>query len=118
MTLFVSAAKNYVVLVNSKRPEEEQFFSSLVKLASLCFQSDVSADAGRLNLVIALSGGLDSVVLLTLASRWQQLAGGNVRAVYIDHQLQSQSGEWGEHCASLCKPLNVPFSVQKVSVDL
>ena len=118
MTLFVSAAKNYVVLVNSKRPEEEQFFSSLVKLASLCFQSDVSADAGRLNLVIALSGGLDSVVLLTMASRWQQLAGGNVRAVYIDHQLQSQSGEWGEHCASLCKPLNVPFSVQKVSVDL
>ena len=83
MTLFVSAAKNYVVLVNSKRPEEEQFFSSLVKLASLCFQSDVSADAGRLNLVIALSGGLDSVVLLTMASRWQQLAGGNVRAVYI-----------------------------------
>lgn len=65
-------------------------------------------------LCVALSGGLDSSVLL------HALAGmglrGALRAVYINHGLQPRAEAWGEHCAALCANLGVPFSAQSVTV--
>jgi len=103
--------KNYEALVNSKSPEDERFCLSLEQL------SGVQGIASP-RLLIALSGGLDSVVLLYMAERWQKIHKGTVRAVYVDHQLQSISHEWAEHCAFLCDQLKIPFIVQTVSVDL
>ena len=39
-----------------------------------------------------------------------------VRAIYIDHQLQSPSAAWGELVQATCQNLNVPCVLQKVSV--
>ena len=70
------------------------------------------------SLLIALSGGLDSVVLLSLATGWRDLHQCSLRAIYIDHGLQQQSAEWGEFCAALCSDLNVEFKTLPVTVDL
>ena len=40
----------------------------------------------------------------------------NIRAIYIDHQLQENSASWGEFVASVCHELNVPCIVQAVQV--
>lgn len=115
--------KSCVASVNSKNPDtiQAQLLISLERLvSSVCSQDKAFHQPG---LLIALSGGLDSVVLLSIAARWQlETAQKNykpeLRAVYVDHGLQAQSTAWGEHCAALCKALNVKFSVQKVVVDL
>ncbi|PSL11957.1 tRNA(Ile)-lysidine synthase [Marinobacterium halophilum] len=59
--------------------------------------------------VIALSGGLDSSVLLELCSRLP-LAQPRV-AVHINHQLQSAADAWPLHCQRHCERLAVPLTV-------
>jgi len=62
---------------------------------------------------LAYSGGVDSQVLLHLLS----LSKLNVKAVYIDHGLQSQSADWANHCLQQCKQLAIPFQIIKVDAS-
>ena len=39
-----------------------------------------------------------------------------IRAIYIDHQLQDQSAQWGSFVAQQCEQLNIPCIVQTVNV--
>lgn len=40
-----------------------------------------------------------------------------IRAIYIDHQLQELSAEWGEFVASQSTSLNIPYIIQKVQIS-
>ncbi|WP_231971497.1 tRNA lysidine(34) synthetase TilS [Thiohalobacter thiocyanaticus] len=63
---------------------------------------------------MALSGGLDSVVLLhRLADQREQL-GMPLGAVHVDHQLQPDSAHWSERCRALCQELDIPFELHRV----
>ena len=65
---------------------------------------------------VALSGGLDSSVLLhALATRRDALPG-KLRAVHVDHGLNPQSGGWRRHCEHLCASLGVPLESRTVTV--
>jgi len=66
-------------------------------------------------IVLAFSGGLDSMVLLHLLAEEPQLAP-KLRAIYIDHQLQTESKQWAKHCKTICSNLGVPF--QSITVDI
>jgi tRNA(Ile)-lysidine synthase len=53
------------------------------------------------HLVVAVSGGADSLALALLAQRWAEAAGGRVTALTVDHRLRAaaaseaaQTGEW------------------------
>ncbi len=35
-------------------------------------------------------------------------------ALYVDHGLQAAATAWGEHCAHVCRALNVPFRVLRI----
>jgi len=99
--------------VSSKKPEsgaslEARFLASVNRFT----------DANNPTLLIALSGGVDSVVLLTLAAKLRAEGNIAVRAIYVDHGLQQQSDEWGRHSASLCNAVDVDFKSLKVTVDL
>lgn len=63
--------------------------------------------------LVGLSGGVDSVVLLHLFSRTAL----NVRAIYIHHGLSPNANGWAMFCEQYCKRLNIPFILQKVTVD-
>ncbi len=62
---------------------------------------------------VALSGGLDSSVLLHALAG---LAPGRLCAVYVDHGLHPDAPRWGERCAALCAGLQVPFTACAVTV--
>lgn len=66
---------------------------------------------------LAYSGGVDSHVLLHLlaTSNAPELADLNV--VHIDHDLQSESKKWAEHCATVCAALKVNFQCLTVNVS-
>lgn len=80
-----------------------------IRSALAAFPQDGSA-----GLCVALSGGLDSSVLLHALARLRPVSG--LRAVYIDHGLHADAARWGEHCAALCAGLGVAFSSCRVTV--
>ncbi|WP_019896377.1 tRNA lysidine(34) synthetase TilS [Hydrogenovibrio halophilus] len=65
--------------------------------------------------LLALSGGLDSVVLLHLLA--QAVPKERLLAVYIDHQLQPQSADWQAFCQQLCQSWSLPFQSKTMTVE-
>ena len=61
----------------------------------------------------AFSGGLDSTVLLHRL--WKE--GLPVRALHVNHHLQSSANRWVEHCKEFCAQLGVPLYVLDVKID-
>lgn len=67
---------------------------------------------------VALSGGVDSIVLLDLFAKatQQNFIASKVNAIYIDHQLQIDSSKWGEFCEQRCYAYKIPFQVKRVTI--
>ena len=73
--------------------------------------------ADRCVLEVALSGGLDSVVLLHVLQRLQSELPITVRAVHVHHGLQAAADEWVVFCHYLCAQWQIPRRVEKVAVS-
>ncbi|WP_407643281.1 tRNA lysidine(34) synthetase TilS [Acinetobacter suaedae] len=58
---------------------------------------------------------MDSMLLLYLMS---ELFPTQTRTIYIDHQLQQVSTEWGELVQKYAEALNIPCVIQKVSIEI
>ncbi|MGQ0548014.1 MAG: tRNA lysidine(34) synthetase TilS [Betaproteobacteria bacterium] len=59
---------------------------------------------------VALSGGLDSVVLLHLLQEH------NVKAIHVHHGLSPNADAWAAFCRKLCRRWKVPLTVRRVRV--
>jgi len=69
-------------------------------------------------LCVALSGGMDSVVLLDVAARWAAREGGvELSALHVDHGISPRSGEWADFCAKLCSGRGIPLRVVRADLD-
>src|SRR3990167_9451472 len=70
------------------------------------------------HLYLALSGGVDSCVLLDILSSWVQSQKHlQLSAIHIHHGLSQQADDWALHCVDICKRYQVPCQIEKVSVD-
>jgi len=69
-------------------------------------------------LVVALSGGMDSGCLLAAAAEWRSEKDSlPVRAIHIDHGLQSAAAAFRRACTALCERFQVPLRIIAVPVD-
>ncbi|MBM7059832.1 tRNA lysidine(34) synthetase TilS [Pseudomonas sp. UL073] len=67
---------------------------------------------------VALSGGLDSTVLLhLLAGLAREHALPPLSALHVHHGLQAAADSWPAHCQNLCDALGVPLQVLRVRVE-
>jgi len=80
--------------------------------------AEVTAAVGRAlegvegkRILVGLSGGVDSVVLLHALSQRRKVAG-----AHIHHGLSPNADQWARFCRRLCKRLGVPLTVRKVRV--
>jgi tRNA(Ile)-lysidine synthase len=68
-------------------------------------------------LAVALSGGLDSMVLLHLAHEAAQAAGLPLFAFHVHHGLSPNADGWLAHCAAAAAALGVGFDHRDVTVE-
>ena len=70
------------------------------------------------SLTVALSGGVDSVVLLHLANTFQKdypdIA---INAIHVDHGLSNNAKDWQLFCTQLCHSLSIPLKIAEVEVN-
>lgn len=73
------------------------------------------------DLTVALSGGVDSVVLLHLCKTYLESLDSNhsisVEAIYVNHGLSENAQYWQKFCEQLCLSLNIPFKTKRVNVQ-
>lgn len=67
-------------------------------------------------LVLALSGGIDSVVLLHTLCALRKEHPFEMQAVHVHHGLSSQADDWAEFCARLCETHGVELSIHRVQI--
>lgn len=67
-------------------------------------------------LTVALSGGVDSVVLLHLLTTFSKSMQLDVSAVHVEHGISAYSGEWSTFCQSLCNSLTIPLSIHRLKI--
>ena len=60
--------------------------------------------------IVAFSGGGDSLALLLAAKTWADRAGRDVRAVTVDHRLRREGADWALWCRARCAALGVPHA--------
>ncbi|MDF3124313.1 tRNA lysidine(34) synthetase TilS [Rheinheimera sp. 1928-s] len=72
---------------------------------------------GLNQLVLGLSGGLDSMVLLELCHQLTQSCAIKLKAVYIHHGLSANADQWAEFCLQQCVKRDIAFEVQKVQLN-
>ncbi|MFC0178724.1 tRNA lysidine(34) synthetase TilS [Thorsellia kenyensis] len=110
------------------------FYSHLLD----CFQKYLSNHSAEqkgqnfeITILLGLSGGLDSVVLLDLLHHFKALQTKDrpqkeaisfplikqITALYVHHGLSQNADDWADHSRRLCAELDVKFIVEKVTVN-
>ncbi|MDG3088855.1 tRNA lysidine(34) synthetase TilS [Vibrio hannami] len=69
--------------------------------------------------VLALSGGVDSRVMLQLLSEYKQNnPRNNYLAVHVHHGLSANADSWVEKCQNWCQESNIPLTTEYVNLEL
>ena len=68
------------------------------------------------SMTVALSGGVDSVVLLHLLHSLQKKHHFTLNATHVHHGLSKHADKWVKFCEKLCRDLSVPLDVNYVKL--
>ena len=72
----------------------------------------------QFNFTVALSGGVDSVVLLHVMHLLkQEMPKLKVSAIYVNHGLSEYANDWQAFCQNLCVELDIPFNTAQVTIS-
>ena len=68
------------------------------------------------SIVLGLSGGVDSVVLLHLLHRLSHIYSWRLNALHVHHGISPHADAWATFCADLCMRYGVPLQVERVDI--
>ena len=68
------------------------------------------------HLTVALSGGVDSAVLLHLLVPFASQIQIPLSAVHVNHGISPNADKWSEFCRTLCQSRNIPLEIASVKV--
>lgn len=68
------------------------------------------------SILLGLSGGLDSVVLLHLLRQLSSRHSWRLSALHVHHGISSQADNWAAFCAELCAREEIPLKIEHVNI--
>ncbi len=68
------------------------------------------------NIVIGLSGGIDSVFLLYILAQIRLQIPITISAIHINHGISPNADNWEDFCKTICKNFDVPIQISKYTV--
>lgn len=71
--------------------------------------------SGR-RVVVGLSGGIDSVVLLAVMNELAAPHGFKLEALHVHHGLSRNADDWANFCIEHCRERDIPLAVERVAV--
>lgn len=69
------------------------------------------------HLVVALSGGLDSVVLLNLLASLSVQMRFALSAVHVNHGISVNAATWTKFCRALCRSKGIPLEIARLKIN-
>jgi len=67
-------------------------------------------------ILIGLSGGMDSVVLLHLLHQFAPRFSWQISALHVNHGISPNADAWADFCAGLCAVARIPLHVEHVDI--
>jgi tRNA(Ile)-lysidine synthase len=71
----------------------------------------------RSKIMVGLSGGIDSVVLLHLLHHLSARFSWQLSALHVHHGISRNAGQWAQFCADLCERLHIPLNIEHVDIS-
>ncbi len=68
------------------------------------------------HIVIALSGGIDSVVLFHLLVTLSKQMRFSLSAVHVNHGISRNAALWSQFCCDLCRASDIPITVEQLNL--
>src|SRR5215472_10298182 len=68
------------------------------------------------SVAVALSGGLDSMVLLDSLAALAPRRGAMLSAIHVHHGLSPNAKRWAEFCAAQCEARKIPLTLHRVAL--
>lgn len=90
--------------------------SSSEELASKVTAALTPAVLSGSHLALGLSGGIDSVALLSILVELAPALQFSLRAVHVNHGISPSAARWGDFCAELCRELQVPLQLELADI--
>ena len=87
----------------------------MVSSKTLRVESFIDSLPNNSGYLIAYSGGTDSTALLHLIANAN--SSNNVRAIHINHGIQSQAQSWQDHCQRTCNQLKIPLIIEQANLS-
>lgn len=72
----------------------------------------------RPHFVVALSGGLDSMVLLNVMAQLRSRLNFSLAALHINHEIHPDAIHWEDACRDQCQLLSIPFEAEHATLEL
>lgn len=102
---------------NAKAPTSKKTKQlSLLHLVEKAFLALNQSHRKMKSMTVALSGGVDSVVLLHLLHQLQKKHHFILKASHVHHGLSQHADKWVKFCEALCTKLSIPLDVHYIQL--
>lgn len=108
--------KNSAFLRRKANSEPEVFTHPLSLQLNAFLVKNLQATDSKPTLLLALSGGLDSIVLLHLLAEVRVSLPFELHAMHVHHGLSNNADAWAKFCSAQCQQLDVPLQIVHVNV--
>ena len=108
--------KNSAFLKRTAKSETETFTHPLSLQLNAFLVKNLQTTDSKPTLLLALSGGLDSIVLLYLLTDVRARLQFELHAMHVHHGLSTNADVWADFCAAQCQQLDVPLQIVHVNV--
>ena len=108
--------RNSAFLNRKAKRKPETFTHPLSLQLSAFLVKNLQTGDSKPTLLLALSGGLDSIVLLHLLAEVKATIPFQLHAMHVHHGLSANADSWAKFCLVQCQQLDVPLKIVHVNV--